>query len=306
VSGRLIAIVGPTGVGKSAEALQLAGQFNGEIVSADSRQVYRHMDIGTAKPSIAEQRQAAHHLIDIREPDQPFSLGEYQVLAIEAVNSVFAGVRVPFLVGGTGQYVWSVLENWSVPRIAPDVALREKLEERAREGEPLALHDELKGLNPEAASRIDPRNVRRVIRALEIAYCNGPEPAKQSPVFDYLIIGLTAPRAELHRRIDARIKNMLGQGLAAEVEMLLAAGYGPELPAMSGIGYRQMVRCLKGEITLPAAIESMNIDSHRLVRQQYNWFKPSDSRIHWFDVTCGPGVEIIELVKGFLCAPQLS
>ena len=300
MSRRLVAIVGPTAVGKSALALRLASAFNGEIVSADSRQVYCGMDIGTAKPSPAEQALVPHHLIDLINPDKPFSLAEYQELAFKTISEVQSRGRSPLLIGGTGQYVWSLLENWSIPRVVPDMKLRRRLEAKAEQMGALELYEELKRLDSEAAARIDPRNVRRVIRALEVAYRGGARPGKRPAPFESLIIGLTAPRAELYKRIDERIKAMLEKGFIDEVKILFDAGYDPDLPSMSGIGYRQMVSHLRGEMSLPEATESMNIDSHRLARQQYNWFKPDDARICWFDITCEPYSGIAKLIAEFL------
>ncbi len=300
MSARLVAVVGPTAAGKSALALRLAQEFNGEIISADSRQAYRHMDIGTAKPAKAEQALVSHHLIDLLDPDQPFSLAEYQAMALRVIEDTRSRDRLPLLAGGTGQYVWSVLENWLVPGVAPDSELRRSLEARVEQGGASGLYEELKRLNPEAAARLDPRNTRRLIRALEISYGGGASPAKRPPPFKSLIIGLTAPRAELYRRIDERIQAMLTGGLEDEVKKLLAMGYTPTLPAMSGIGYRQMVKYLAGEMSLEQAVASMNIDSHRLARQQYNWFKPADERIHWFDITTEPYADISRIVSEFL------
>ncbi len=304
MSAPLVAIAGPTAVGKSALALKLASAFHGEIISADSRQVYRFMDIGTAKPTPIEQALVPHHLLDLINPDQPFSLAEFQALAFPAISSVQSRGHLPLLVGGTGQYVWAVLENWAIPRVAPDLELRRELEAKAEQNGGAELYKELKRLEPEAAARIDPRNIRRVIRALEISYRGGTRPAKRPAPFESLIIGLTAPRPELYRRIDERIKVMIEAGLADETKRLLDMGYNSELPAMSGIGYRQMVRHLAGEVSLAEAIESMNTDSHRLARQQYNWFKPADPRIHWFDVTRQPYPEIDSLVSSFLARPH--
>ena len=166
---RVVALVGPTGVGKSRIALLLAKEFGGEIVSADSRQVYRHMDIGTAKPTKEEMAQVAHHLIDVVKPDEDFSLAEYQRLAYRAVADIRSRGKLPLLVGGTGQYVWAVIEGWEIPRVAPDAALRTELEKRAAGGEGEVLYQELIQIDPDAAKRIDPRNIRRVIRAIEVS-----------------------------------------------------------------------------------------------------------------------------------------
>ena len=299
----LIAIVGPTGVGKSRLALRLAQSFNGEIVSADSRQVYRYMDIGTAKPSRRELALITHHLIDIINPDEPFSLAQYQELAANAINSIIQRQKIPFLVGGSGQYVWSVLEGWGIPRVPPNPNLRHNLEERAAGGGGEEIYRELEMIDPAAASRIDRHNVRRVIRALEVARGSDASTtgcqAGKTPPFGSIIIGLTTDRDELYRRIDARVDAMMEQGLVEEVKKLINMGYGLNLPAMSGIGYRQIVVFLEGGITLETAVQQIKFESHRFVRQQYNWFQSKDDRIRWFDIRGRVGEEITALVAEF-------
>ena len=301
---RLVAIVGPTAVGKSAVALRLAQTFNGEIVGADSRQVYRYMDIGTAKPGQAELALVPHHLIDIIDPDEDFSLAQYQQLAFEAINDVQRRSRLPLLVGGSGQYVWAVLEGWEVPAVAPDLEFRGILEEKAAEGGGGALYQELVKVDPAAAHRIDPRNVRRVIRALEVsrraAVPFSRLQQKQAPPFETLIIGLTLERHELYRRIDLRVDRMMEQGLVEEVQKLMEMGYGVGLAAMSGIGYRQIGKYLKGELTVSEAVQQIKFETHRYVRQQYNWFRLKDDRIRWFDIQKDVEAEISGLVAGFI------
>lgn len=299
-----MAVVGPTAVGKSALALRLAEEFYGEIVSADSRLVYRGLDIGTAKPTPAELARVTHHLIDIIDPNVPFSLAEYQEWALDAIRDIHARAHVPFLTGGTGQYVWAVLENWTVPRVPPDPDLRRQLEAQAARDGVDVLFTELERLSPDAAARIDPRNTRRVIRALEVCRQGGAAPAKRPSPFETLIIGLTAPRAELYRCIEVRLNDMMAAGFLAEVQGLQDRGFNAELPALSSIGYRQIAQHLDGKLSLDAAIESIIINSHRLVRQQYNWFKPTDRRICWFDVTEEPYREIKRLVADVLARSQ--
>ena len=284
----LLAIVGPTGVGKSRLALRLAQTFDGEIVSADSRQVYRHMDIGTAKPTGQELSLVPHHLIDIVNPDQGFSLAQYQHLAYKAIDDIHQRNKLALLVGGSGLYVWSVLEGWRVPQVPPDLKLRHSLEKKAAEVGKDELYQELMKVDPIAAQRIDWRNVRRVIRAVEVH--RGSETPfsrlqhKEAPPYDTLIIGLTADRAELYRRIDLRVEEMIKQGLIEEVKKLVKMGYDSNLPAMSGIGYKQTCLFLKGELTLAAAIQQIKFETHRLVRHQYTWFRLKDDRILWFDI----------------------
>jgi tRNA dimethylallyltransferase len=283
--GPLIAIVGATATGKSALALRLARAFDGEIVGADSRQVYRHLDIGTAKPTAAERAQARHWLIDVADPDEQFSVGRYLDLARQALADIWSRGKRAFLVGGTGQYVWSLLEGWQVPRVGPDWALRRSLEERARQEGVGVLHRELAMVDREAAARIDPRNVRRVVRALEAYRLTGRPLSswqeKLQPEFTALILGIELPRSELYRRIDERAERMLAAGLVDEVRGLLARGYGPELPPMTGIGYRQVCQHLTGEISLAEATAKMKTETHRLARMQSTWFRRDDQRIHW-------------------------
>jgi tRNA dimethylallyltransferase len=301
---RVLAVVGPTGVGKSALALRLARDLNGEIISADSRQVYCYLDIGTAKPTHSEQSLVPHHLMDIINPDRDFSLAQYQELVYKTIDEVASREHFPLLVGGSGLYVWAVLEGWQIPRVAPDMDFRKRLEKRAAGGEKEKLHEELKQLDTEAAHRIDARNVRRVIRALEIKQNSSLRsgPTKIKPPFDYLLIGLTAARDALYRRIDERVDDMIARGLVEEVKSLVNKGYRLELPSMSGIGYRQIGAFLQGKIGLDEAIQLVKNESHRLVRQQYNWFGLKDDRIHWFDIDANPHAQIKALLTEFLKA----
>ena len=301
---RVLAVVGPTGVGKSALALRLAHDLNGEIISADSRQVYRYLDIGTAKPTHSEQSLVPHHLIDIIDPDRDFSLAQYQEQAYKTIDDVASRGYLPILTGGSGLYVWTVLEGWQIPRVAPDMDLRKRLEKRAAGGEKEKLYEELKQIDADAAGRIDARNVRRVIRALEIKQNSSMRsgPTKTKPPFDYLLIGLTTAREVLYRRIDERVDSMIARGLVEEVRGLVNKGYRLELPSMSGIGYRQIGAFLQGQISLDEAIQQVKNESHRLVRQQYNWFGPKDDRIHWSDVDSCPYTQIKALVTEFLKA----
>ncbi|UCH43817.1 MAG: tRNA (adenosine(37)-N6)-dimethylallyltransferase MiaA [Dehalococcoidales bacterium] len=283
----LVAVVGPTGIGKSRLAIRLAQDFGGEIVSADSRQVYRLMDIGTAKPSWQERSLVSHHLIDIIYPDEDFSLARYQQLADQAISGIQKQSRLALLVGGSGLYIWSVLEGWGIPGVPPDLQLRRELQEEVARNGVDRLYNELIRIDPVAAEKIDPRNVRRVIRALEV-YRGTKIPfsqlQKRGPIRGALIIGLTADRAELYRRVDLRIEQMLEQGLVEEVKKLVEMGYGIHLPSMSGIGYKQMGLFLKGELTLETAVKKIKTETHRFVRRQYNWFRLNDNRIRWFDI----------------------
>lgn len=300
----LVAIVGPTGSGKSQLALRLAQDFNGEIVSADSRQVYRYMDIGTAKPSPKELSLVSHNLINIINPDETFSLAQYQALAYKTIKDIQQRHKLPLLVGGSGLYVWAVLEGWRIPPVPPDPEFRRSLEEKAISGGTDELYRELVRVAPVAAQKIDPRNVRRVIRALEVhrkikaSFSNLQD--KEAPSFNTLIIGLTADRAELYRRIDLRIDKMIEQGLVTEVEKLVNMGYDFNLPAMSSIGYKQIGQFLKGELTLANAMQQIKFETHRFVRHQYTWFRLKDDRIHWLDISGQVDSEIKTALAKFI------
>lgn len=284
----LLVIVGPTAVGKTALAIRLAQEFAGEIVSADSRQIYRGLDIGADKPTPQQRALAPHHLLDVVDPDEVLSLAQFQELAYGAIESIQSRRRLPILVGGTGQWLWAVVEGWGVPRVPPDARLRAELEAEAARVGRAGLHAQLAAVDPEAAQKIDPRNLRRVIRALEVYRQTGQpisqHQRKQAPPYQILIIGLTRSRHELYRRIDQRIEQMMARGLVVEVERLVEAGYGWDQPAMSGLGYRQIGQFLRGEVTLAEAVALIKKETRRFVRQQYNWFRLADPRIHWFEL----------------------
>ena len=283
----LIAIVGPTAAGKSDLALNLAQCFGGEIINADSRQVYRYMDIGTSKSTLTERELVKHHLIDIVDPDEDFSLAHYYQLATETIDAVHRKGKLPLLVGGSGLYVWSVIEGWKVPAVPPNKELRHALEIRAQEDGSHTLYRDLQAVDPLAASKIHPSNIRRIIRALEIYYTAGQYPStlwrKDAPDYPVFIVGLTMERTELYRKIDQRVDKMIDKGLIEEVKSLLERGYDISLPSMSGIGYKQIGQFLEGETTLPIAIEKIKYETHRLARHQYAWFRLGDARIHWFN-----------------------
>ena len=303
---RLVAIVGPTGTGKSRLALRLAQAFHGEIVSADSRQICRHMDIGVAKPTTVELSLVPHHLIDIINPDEDFSLAQYQQLAYAAIKDIQQRQRLAILVGGSGLYVWSVVEGWRIPPVAPALEYRQDLEKRAAGVGREELYRELERVDSSAAEKIGRHNVRRIIRALEVYYSSGTPfsrlQKKETPAFNTLIIGLTTERKELYRRIDARIDLMVEQGLVEEIKRLVDMGYHLDLPAMSSIGYRQIGLFLRGETTREEAVRHVKFATNRLIRHQYNWFQLTDKRIQWFDIRKDIDAEVINLVAEFIGA----
>jgi len=283
----LVFVLGPTGSGKSCTAVDLAERIGAEIVGADSRQVYRGMDIGTGKVTWAERGSVPHHLIDVVDPDQPFGLADYCDMALAAIGGIRQRQKMPVVVGGSGQYIWALAEGWEVPRVAPNSGLRDRLTARATAEGAEPLHRELARIDPDAAAAIHPHNIRRVIRALEVAATTGVAPSslrtRRTPPASVLLLGLRVPRAELHRRIDKRVDAMFANGFVAEVEELLRRGYGPSLPSMSGIGYTQVVQFLRGELSLDEAASLIKAATHRLARQQSNWFRQTDERILWIE-----------------------
>ncbi len=299
---KVIAVVGATATGKTALAIELARRLGGEFeaVNADSRQVYRYMDIGTAKPTAAEREALHHRLIDIVDPDEEFSLGRWLELAKEALAEVWAQGRVPVVVGGTGQYVWALLEGWRVPRVPPQAELRREMESRP----PEELLAELRRIDPESEEFIQPQNVRRVIRALEVYRVTGKPLShwrtKDAPDFASLVIGLRSPREAQYKRIDARVDAMMETGFLDEVRRLVDRGYGCELPSMSGIGYRELCAHLRGEMTLEDAVARTKTGTHRLARHQNAWFKPGDERIHWLEAGEDAAGEALRLAEPWL------
>jgi tRNA dimethylallyltransferase len=291
----LIAIVGPTGVGKTALAIELAQRLNGEIVSADSRQIYRGMDIGTGKPTPDQLTRVRHHLIDRVDPDQAYTLAEYQADAYAAIETIFAQGKQPLLVGGTGLYIRAVTDGLMIPEVPPNPTLRAELENRSGAD----LYAELQQIDPAAALKIDPRNVRRTIRALEVYRVTGQRFSElgqtKPPAFAVRRIGLTLPRAELYRRTDARVDEMIDRGWLDEVRVL-SAKYAWSLPSMSSLGYPQLGAVLRGELLLEEAVQQIKHHTHRFVRHQSAWFRPRDPQIEWFDLTQWTFEAIVESI----------
>ena len=294
---KVLTIVGPTGVGKSALAMRLATDFDGEIIGADSRQVYRHMCIGTAKPSDADRKEIPHHLVDFIEPDERYSLALFLRDAKQCLlNAKERRVRLPLVVGGTGLYVWGLLEGWQVPQVNPNTKLREELESKVEAEGVSVLYEELLRLDAVAAERVDERNQRRVVRALEIVLSKGTDapgggdaerPRKIPPDYDAMMVGLTMERAALYARIDARVDAQMAAGWLDEVRGLRERRFGLEHAAMSGLGYGELMRHLNGEMVLEEAVQRIKYRTHRYARQQYNWFRLGDERIRWLDAPVG-------------------
>ena len=313
----LIVILGPTASGKSEMALRLARKLNGEIVSADSRQIYKKMNVGTAKPYISGKwkvesgkwksktlphilplpysgggdkeemgkfkpiiiNKIPHYLIDIIKPNQNFSVAEYKELAVKIIRDIHSRGKIPILAGGTGLYISSIVDNIEIPRVMPNLKLRKKLEKIP----PTALLKQLKKLDPVAFDTIDKKNKRRIIRALEVTISTGKpfsaQRAKGAPLFNTLQIGLDIPREKLYKKIDSRVEKMFKLGLIKETKKLVKR-YSEKLPSMSGIGYKETGMYLRGEITLEKAKELMKFATHNYARRQMTWFR-KDERIKW-------------------------
>jgi tRNA dimethylallyltransferase len=287
----LLVIVGPTAVGKTEIAIEVAKKLNAEIISADSMQIYRYMDIGTAKPSRAEQKGIKHHMIDIINPDQEFSVADFQAMAKQCVEDIVGRHKIPLLSGGTGLYVNAVCYNYTFSEFEKDEVLREQLKNQALKYGNEFLYCKLEKLDPDAARKIHPNNLRRIIRALEVCIKTGStfssyeeKTKRQRGLYDLFMFGLTRPRDELYRRINERVQHMINSGLVEEVKKLLDMGYSRDLNSMQGLGYRQILDYLDGKITLEEAIFLISRDTRHYAKRQYTWFL-RDKNIVWMDVS---------------------
>jgi tRNA dimethylallyltransferase len=284
---RIVVVAGPTAVGKTALGIELALEFDGEVVNADSRYLYRRFDIGVAKPDPGERRQIPHHLIDILPPDGQMTLARYQELALNAIEDILGRNKLPILVGGTPLYVNAVVEGWRMPRVPPNPSFRAALEAEALATGTDTLAKRLREVDPAAAERCG-RNLRRIIRAIEVYEASGipmsAQEGKGPPPFEALEIGLTMPRDALYRAINDRVRDQIERGLVGEVRSLLESGVPESAPAMSSLGYRQLVPYFRGESSLEQAIERIRLDTHRYVRHQETWLR-RNARLIWFDVT---------------------
>jgi len=300
----LIAVVGATATGKSETAIVLAESLGGEVVSVDAFQVYRGLDIGTAKAGPELRARAPHRLLDIVEPEDQLTLARFLDAAHPTLDDVWSRDRLPILAGGSGQYVWALLEGWSVPRVKPDETLRSALEAlAAREGN-AALVARLAVVDPEAAARLDPENPRRLVRAIEVVTREGrPLAACQtrSPIdADVLVLGLRLPRDELYALLDARTEAMYAAGFLDEVRRLRDEGRGETSAVRGGVGYKQASQHLDGEFDQEEAIRRHKNANHRLVRRQNAWFKETDPRITWVDAGADAGERSVALARAWL------
>lgn len=278
--------MGPTASGKTALALHLAQEIDAEIVGVDSMQVYRGMDIGTAKPSVEDRSRVPHHMIDIVEPDASLTVAEFQRLAREAVDDVHRRGHVPLVVGGSGLYFRAVVDPLRFPGTDPEV--RRRLEARAGDEGVEAMYRRLEEIDPEAASHIEPQNARRIVRALEVIEITGGRFSDNreawedhESIYDLTVVGLDIPREELDRRIDARVDEMISAGLIEEVKALETAGFRGSLTSPQALGYSQILAFLDGEISEQEAVQEIKRRTRRFSRRQVSWFR-SDPRVEWF------------------------
>ena len=284
----MVVVIGPTAIGKTRLAIHIAEQFSGEIINADSRQVYQYMDIGTAKPSISDRTRVPHHMIDINQPDNNFNLGEFIKLANVSIKQITERGNLPIICGGTGQYIWGIVEGWNVPNTLPNQEFRAAKLKEAEELGIYALYNQLTLIDPERASEIDPRNVRRVIRALEIIKETGLKSSqlskRRNSLYNPIIIGLTTNRRDLYHMIDLRVDHMIRNGFLDEVKVLTDQGYKMGIGSLASPGYRELGQYLEGKFSLEEAISKTKFQTHRLARRQYTWFKEEDPRITWLDI----------------------
>lgn len=296
-------IVGPTGAGKSALALEVAERLGAEIVNADSRQFYRGMDLGTAKPTAAERARVPHHLIDVRAPDAPLDVAGFVAIARSAIEEIAARNRRVLIVGGSGLYL-RALRGGIFRGPAASTEIRARLSHEAAEHGAERLHRHLSEIDPAAAARIGHNDLYRIMRALEVFELTGePISAHQARhafsarEYESLTVGISPEREQLYRAIDARFDAMLAAGLVEEVRALLAAGYAPERPPLATIGYKQIARHLAGELTLDEAVALAKRDSRRLAKRQITWFR-ADPELKWLDAA-RPTEHALELFAEF-------
>lgn len=298
----IIAILGPTATGKTAAAIALAELLEGEIISADSMAVYRGLDVGTAKPTVEEQKQATFHLIDVADPRETFNAAQFNELASRTLNEIRVRGKQSVLAGGTGLYVRAFLEGYGLTATPADPVLREQLNREAREQGTAALYERLRSLDPEAAARIHINDRIRIVRALEVCITTGApiseqhrsdaEQRKRRPAMKF---GLTARREELYRRIDARVDRMISLGLESEVRSLMGRGLDASTQSLRSLGYKEMVGYISGESDMEAAIETIKQNTRRFAKRQLTWFR-ADKEIEWIDVEDKSPAEVAQLI----------
>jgi len=300
---RIIVLTGPTGTGKTALTVELVERFGGEVVSADSRQVYKYLDVGTAKPDADELRRARHHLIDYVDPAEPFSVTRYREDADAALDDLAARGQIAWVVGGSWHYIQALVDRIEPPRVPPIPELRAELERQAAEHGPTALHARLAVVDPAAAAQIDARNVRRVVRALEVTLSLGRRFSEvgrfRGTPLPALKLALSMPRDELYHRVDRRVDAMIEAGWVDEVRSLIARGYDERMPSLSSHGYREMMAVARGTLSLEEAVQKTKWMVHAYIRRQTSWLK-QQPEYHWLEAGPDAFTRAADLVSAFL------
>lgn len=303
---KLIVVAGPTASGKTRLAIDIAKSVNGEIVNADSMQIYKYMNIGSAKPTLEEQSEAKHHLIDFLDPDEEFSVADYTDLAHKVIAEIASRGKVPIMCGGTGLYINSVVNDITFGEIETDYKLREELNELAKQHGSQYLLDILKEFDPVSAQRLHPGNLRRIVRAIEFYRTTGipisehQEMTKQKESrYEPLMLCVKWDREVLYDRINKRVDIMLNDGLLDEVKRLMEMGYTKELNSMKGIGYKEIIDYFEGNMSLEDTVNLIKQSSRRYAKRQLTWFR-RDKRIHWLDANEDFLAEGIQLCKEFI------
>jgi tRNA dimethylallyltransferase len=285
-----VVITGPTAVGKTKLSIEIAKSLDGEIVSADSMQIYKYMDIGTAKPSINERQNIPHHMIDIIEPEQEFSVAEYQKMAVDIISDIHKRNKLPIIVGGTGLYIKSLLYPMNFTDAYQDVEYRKRLQKTAEKMGKNYLYQQLEKIDPKTASRLHPNDVRRVIRALEVYHISGKpmshyvQNLKDMDFrYDAAMIGLVMNRAKLYERINQRVDAMIERGLLNEVKSLLDKGYTRNMVSMQGLGYKEIIDYYQGRLTLEEAIYKLKQETRRYAKRQLTWFR-AQKGVKWINI----------------------
>lgn len=301
---KVVVIVGPTAVGKTKLSVQLAKRLNGEIISGDSMQIYKGMDIGTAKVTQEEMENIPHHLIDIKEPTESFSVAEFQKLVQPLITEINKKGKLPILVGGTGLYINAVLYNYHFADVPSDEKYREQLEKYVEEHGPEALHEKLKSIDPISYAQIHPNNYRRTIRALEVFHVTkqtiSQYQAEQATTssYDYVMIGLSMEREQLYERINKRVDTMIEEGLIEEAKSLYRQGV-IDCQAVQAIGYKEIYEYIEGKLTKEEAIEKLKRNSRRYAKRQFTWFRNKSDAV-WFDMTNANFEQKVQEIEQFI------
>lgn len=307
---KVIVIVGPTAVGKTKLSLEVAKKFNGEIISGDSMQVYRGMDIGTAKIKPEEMEGIPHHLLDIKNPDKNFSVAEFQLIVRRKIDEISRRGAIPIIVGGTGLYIQAVLFDYQFPEIEENPNFREKMQQLVTAGKGAELFQQLENIDPETAKKVHPNNYRRIIRALEIYKFTGKTMSEwqknqqQTPLYDAIIIGLNMERELLYDRINRRVDQMIAHGLVEEVKRLYNQGLDGTYQSMKAIGYKELIEYIEGKCSLEEAVENIKKNSRNFAKRQLTWFR-NKLDVMWFDINpkgedWKKTTEIIDFIAGKL------